>query len=172
MVAAARWAREQKVPFLGICLGFQVAVIEFARAICGITRKNPPKVDIRIVCPLTTFFCPILEANSAEFEPECPEPVVIYMPEISKTHLGGTMRLGLRQTIFQDGTESSKLKALYGGREVVWERHRHRYEVNPKYVDQIEKQGLRFTRKDEKGERMQIAELQGGCYLASRLSFT
>jgi CTP synthase len=83
------------------------------------------------------------------------------MPEISKTHLGGTMRLGLRPTIFQPQTEWSKVRQLYGGAETIWERHRHRYEVNPAYVAQLEAQGLRFTGRDEKGERMQVAELKG-----------
>lgn len=71
------------------------------------------------------------------------------------------MRLGLRPTIFQPDTEWSKVRQLYGGVETIWERHRHRYEVNPAYVDALEKGGLRFTGKDEKGERMQVAELRG-----------
>lgn len=71
------------------------------------------------------------------------------------------MRLGLRPTIFQPDTEWSKVRQLYGGAEIIWERHRHRYEVNPAYVDAIEKGGLKFTGKDEKGERMQVAELKG-----------
>lgn len=83
------------------------------------------------------------------------------MPEISKTHLGGTMRLGLRPTIFQPNTEWSQVRQLYGGAEAIWERHRHRYEVNPAYVDRIEAKGLIFTGKDERGERMQVAEIKG-----------
>lgn len=102
-----------------------------------------------------------VEAHSAELLETTPDPVIIFMPEISKTHLGGTMRLGLRPTIFQDKTEWSKVRQLYGGSEVIWERHRHRYEVNPAYVERIEAKGLRFTGRDEKGERMQVAELEG-----------
>jgi CTP synthase len=83
------------------------------------------------------------------------------MPEISKTHLGGTMRLGIRSTVFQPRTEWSVVRRLYGGSEIIWERHRHRYEVNPKYVDAVEKAGLFFTGRDETGERMQVAELKG-----------
>lgn len=84
------------------------------------------------------------------------------MPEISKTHMGGTMRLGLRPTVFEPKTEDSKLRRLYGNKEVAWERHRHRYEVEPKYVDELEsKGGLRFVGKDERGERMQMLELDG-----------
>lgn len=93
------------------------------------------------------------------------------MPEISKTHLGGTMRLGLRPTIFQPDTEWSQVRQLYGGAEIIWERHRHRYEVNPAYVDQIEAAGLRFTGKDEKGERMQVAELKGPSLLLSNRAY-
>lgn len=101
------------------------------------------------------------DANSSELDDATPDPVIIFMPEISKTHLGGTMRLGLRPTIFQENTEWSKVRQLYGGHETIWERHRHRYEVNPEYVDRIEKSGLMFTGKDEKGVRMQVAELKG-----------
>lgn len=82
------------------------------------------------------------------------------MPEISKTHMGGTMRLGLRPTVFSDGTESwSKVRALYAGAGKIWERHRHRYEISPVRVEQIEASGLPFIGKDEKGERMQCLEL-------------
>lgn len=84
------------------------------------------------------------------------------MPEISKTHMGGTMRLGLRPTVFQPGTEDwSKVRKLYGGAEKIWERHRHRYEVNPEYIEKLTASGLSFVGRDEKGERMQILELQG-----------
>lgn len=70
------------------------------------------------------------------------------------------MRLGLRPTIFEANTEQSKLRRLYGGNEVVWERHRHRYEVEPTYVEELEaKGGMRFVGKDERGERMQMLEL-------------
>ena len=101
-------------------------------------------------------------ANSAELAPDSPHPVICFMPERSKTHLGGTMRLGLRPTVFEPGTEKSRLRRLYGGSEVAWERHRHRYEVEPGYVEALEvKGGLRFVGKDERGERMQMLELEG-----------
>jgi CTP synthase len=141
MISAVKWAREQKVPFLGICLGFQVAVIEYARNVCGLA-----------------------DAHSSELSTSTQHPVICFMPEISKTHMGGTMRCGLRPTVFESGTEKSKLRRLYGGREVAWERHRHRYEVEPKYVDQLEKAGkgqMRFVGKDERGERMQMFEMEG-----------
>jgi CTP synthase len=94
---------------------------------------------------------------------DTPHPVVIYMPEVSKTHLGGTMRLGLRPTVFQDGSETwSKSQKLYGGKNTIWERHRHRYEVNPDYIQQLlAAGGMEFVGRDEKGERMQVMELRG-----------
>lgn len=84
------------------------------------------------------------------------------MPEISRTHMGGTMRLGLRPTVFDREFETwSKARKLYGGNEKMWERHRHRYEVNPEQVQRLQESGLTFVGKDEKGERMQILELKG-----------
>lgn len=143
MITAARWAREKKVPFLGICLGFQLAVVEFARNVCGMT-----------------------EAGSAELDEDCKDPTVVYMPEISRTHLGGTMRLGLRPTLFSDKSESwSKIRQLYGDAPIIWERHRHRYEINPERVSAIEggkdavSGSLQFIGRNQKGERMQVAEL-------------
>ncbi|KAK7204339.1 CTP synthase N-terminus-domain-containing protein [Myxozyma melibiosi] len=138
MIAAAKWARENDVPYLGICLGLQIAVIEYARNVLGYK-----------------------DAFSEELVEEPTEnPLIVFMPEVSKTHLGGTMRLGLRPTKFQADTEWSKLRKLYGGGEVVHERHRHRYEVNPKYVPELEEKGFTFVGKDELGERMEIFELK------------
>ena len=82
------------------------------------------------------------------------------MPEISKTHMGGTMRLGLRPTVFEAGTEKSLARKLYAGAPTIWERHRHRYEVNPALVNELSVEGFNFIGKDEKGERMQILELE------------
>ncbi|GJE86584.1 CTP synthase [Phanerochaete sordida] len=137
MMLAIKWAREQKVPFLGICLGFQLAVVEWARNVCGIH-----------------------DATSGEFDDKAAHQSIIFMPEISRTHMGGTMRLGLRPTVFGAGTEhSSKVRKLYGGAEKIWERHRHRYEVNPEHIEALSASGLAFVGKDEKGERMQVLEL-------------
>lgn len=103
-----------------------------------------------------------LGATSAEFHNQAEHPVVIFMPEISKTHMGGTMRLGLRPTVFGASSEErSKVRGLYGGVGKIWERHRHRYEVNPDYIDRLKQAGLDFMGKDEKGERMQLLELRG-----------
>ncbi|KAI9864038.1 MAG: CTP synthase ura7 [Trichoglossum hirsutum] len=137
MIAAAKWARQNKTPYLGICLGMQLAVIEFARNVCDIPH-----------------------ASSGEFAENSPDPVIIFMPEIDKTKLGGTMRLGLRPTLFQSGSEWSKLRRLYGEKEEILERHRHRYEVNPQYIDRLAAGGLEFIGKDDKGERMEILELR------------
>ena len=138
MILAIQWAREQRIPFLGICLGFQLAVVEWARNVLGIHG-----------------------AVSGEFKEDAADPVIVFMPEVSRTHMGGTMRLGLRPTVFQEGTEWSKVRKLYAGAPTVWERHRHRYEVNPAYVERLEQSGMPFIGRDEKGERMQIMELKG-----------
>ncbi|KFY85104.1 hypothetical protein V500_08710 [Pseudogymnoascus sp. VKM F-4518 (FW-2643)] len=137
MIAAAQWARENKTPYLGICLGMQVAVIEFARHMCDIP-----------------------EAGSIELSANCPDPIIIFMPEIDKETMGGTMRLGSRPTIFQEGTEWSKVRKLYEGKEVISERHRHRYEVNPEYIERLGAAGLHFIGKDDKNVRMEVIELK------------
>ncbi|KAF8580186.1 CTP synthase [Ramaria rubella] len=145
MILAIKWSREQQVPFLGICLGFQVAVIEWARNVCGLSN-----------------------ANSTELVSDTPDPVVIYMPEVSRTHLGGTMRLGLRPTVFEsDAKPWSRLRKLYAGSDTVWERHRHRYEVNPEYVSRFDESGLTFVGKDELRVRMQAIELKDHPYFVA-----
>ena len=137
MIKAARWARERKIPYLGICLGMQVAVIEAAQDLCGYS-----------------------DASSEEFHAPNKHNVVIFMPEGSKEIMGGTMRLGTKITNFQPGSEWSKVRALYGGGTVMEERHRHRYEVNPDYIEELEKVGLNFIGKDETGKRMEVVELK------------
>ena len=135
-IAAARYAREHKVPYLGVCLGFQVAVIEFSRNVLG--REG---------------------ANSTEIDAETPHPVVLFMPEGSKTHMGGTMRLGARRTVLQ--TAECHAFRLYGNVMQFDERHRHRYEVNIDYVPALEEKGLQFVGRDTTGERMEVLELKG-----------
>ncbi|AOA64974.1 CTP synthase isozyme [Komagataella phaffii CBS 7435] len=143
MVLAAKWARENNIPYLGICLGLQIAVMDFVRHVLGIEGSN-----------------------SQESDPEYPEEKasVVYMPDVDQEKLGGTMRLGLHSTHFREGTEWSSLRKLYGGANIVNERHRHRYEVNPKLVDDIEAKGLQFIGRDESGNRMEILELQSHPY--------
>ncbi|XP_058076141.1 uncharacterized protein LOC131224787 isoform X5 [Magnolia sinica] len=96
-------------------------------------------------------------ANSAEFDPDTPDPVVIFMPEGSRTHMGNTMRLGSRRTLFQ--TPDCIASKLYQNSAYVDERHRHRFEVNPDLIGKLEEAGLRFVGKDETGKRMEILEL-------------
>ena len=138
-ILAAHYARTEHVPYLGICLGLQIATIEFCRNVLGMTG-----------------------ANSTEFEDNPEHAAVVFMPEISKTHLGGTMRLGSRPTLWQ--SEGSKIRALYGPGDAVDERHRHRYEVNPDLIESIEAAGLKFVGKDESGQRCEIFELEGHPY--------
>jgi len=138
-VAAAGFAREHKKPFLGICLGFQVAVIEFARSQLGHA-----------------------EAHSAEFDKNTPHPLVVFMPEVSRTHMGGTMRLGSRRTVLS--RPACKTAQLYGGVTAIDERHRHRYEINIDYVKSMEEKGLEFVGRDTTGERMEVFELAGHPY--------
>jgi len=138
-ILAANYARTNSVPYLGICLGLQIATIEFCRNVLGLEN-----------------------ANSTEFDENTPHPAVIFMPEISKTHLGGTMRLGSRPTLFQ--VDDCMTRRLYGGGAEVHERHRHRYEVNPDLISKIEAAGLNFVGKDETGMRCEIFELEGHPY--------
>ncbi|XP_057465873.1 uncharacterized protein LOC130755522 isoform X1 [Actinidia eriantha] len=138
-IVAAKYARENGIPFLGICLGMQIAVIEFTRSVLGLQ-----------------------DANSTEFDPKTRNPCVIFMPEGSKTHMGGTMRLGSRRTYFQ--VKDCTTAKLYGNKSFIDERHRHRYEVNPDMVAQLEDAGLSFVGKDESGQRMEIVELHNHPY--------
>ncbi|KAH9795343.1 CTP synthase [Citrus sinensis] len=138
-ILAAKYAREHRIPYLGICLGMQVAVIEFARSVLNLR-----------------------DANSTEFDPNTKNPCVIFMPEGSKTHMGGTMRLGSRRTYFQ--IKDCKSAKLYGNRTFIDERHRHRYEVNPDMIARLENAGLSFTGKDETSQRMEIVELPNHPY--------
>jgi CTP synthase len=132
-VAAIRHARESGTPFLGLCLGLQCAVIEFARNACELE-----------------------DANSSEFEPTTPHPVIDLMADQRDvTNKGGTMRLGLWACKLEPGT---KAHAAYG-ESVVLERHRHRYEVNNRYRKQMEAKGMRFSGNTVDGKLVEIIEL-------------
>lgn len=96
--------------------------------------------------------------------------VVISMPELDKHNMGGTMRLGSRKTVFQAGSEWARIRALYGGGEEIEERHRHRYEVNPAYIERFEAAGLHFVGKDETGQRMEIFEMKDHPYFVGMYS--
>ncbi len=142
-ILAAKYARENNIPYLGICLGMQLAVIEYARHKLGLE-----------------------EANSTEFVEETKYPVIALITEwkdhsgsVEQRHegadLGGTMRLGGQQCRLRDG---SRVRALYG-KEVITERHRHRYEFNNKYKQQLEEAGMQFAGLSMDGNLVEIIEL-------------
>jgi CTP synthase len=141
-ICAARFARENKVPYLGICLGMQVATIEFARHVAGLP-----------------------EANSTEFAPDSPHPVIALITEWKdadgtiktrneKSDLGGTMRLGAQSS---DVTQGTLAHRIYG--DVVTERHRHRYEANVNYLDQLRQHGLVISALTQREQLTEIVEL-------------
>jgi len=141
-ICAARYARENKVPYLGICLGMQVATIEFARHVAGFKG-----------------------ANSTEFDPQTPHPVIALITEWKdadgtiktrdeKSDLGGTMRLGAQSSDVATGTLAYK---IYG--DVVTERHRHRYEANVNYLDQLRASGLVISALTQREQLTEIVEL-------------
>jgi len=131
-IAAIQYAREQKVPYLGICLGMQCAVIEFARNVCGLTK-----------------------ANSSEFDADTPYPVIDILPEQKDIEdKGGTMRLGISPVKL---AEESKVYAAYQD-EVIYERHRHRYEVNNQFRAELERAGLKFSGTSPDGRLVEVAE--------------
>lgn len=136
-IAAIRYARENKIPYLGLCLGMQLAVVEFARDVCSLKG-----------------------ANSTEFDANTPYPVIDFIPEqidiIKQCNYGGTMRLGAYPAVLKDGT---KVKEMYKEDDVS-ERHRHRYEVNPEYIKILEKNGLIFSGKSPNGILMEFMELK------------
>jgi len=132
-IAAIKFARENNVPFLGICFGFQLAVVEYARNVCGLKG-----------------------ANSTEIDPNTPHPVIDLMPEQRDVELkGATMRLGAHNVVVKPGTLAHK---LYKSGEIS-ERHRHRFEVNMSYVEKLESSGLVFSGMSPDGRRMEILEL-------------
>lgn len=132
-IDAVRFARENNLPFLGICLGMQMAVIEFARNVLKL--KN---------------------ANSTEMDPNTPHPVIDLMEEQKEiTHMGGTMRLGSWKCSLKEG---SIAESVYGTREIA-ERHRHRYEYNNKYADKLETQGMVSTGINPDTKLVEIVEI-------------
>ncbi|MDI6846867.1 MAG: CTP synthase [Candidatus Bathyarchaeia archaeon] len=131
-ITAIKFAREKDIPFLGICYGFQLAVIEFARNVCGLK-----------------------EANSTEINPKSPHPVIDLMPEQRGIeYKGATMRLGAHKIIIKPDTVAY---TLYKS-EAIYERHRHRFEVNLDYSERLEKNGLTFSGRSPDGRRMEILE--------------
>jgi len=142
-IAAVQYARENRIPYLGICLGMQVAVIEFARNVAGLK-----------------------EAHSTEFDPETPAPVIALITEWlekdgsvvtrdENVDLGGTMRLGGQECVLAEG---SLARRLYGKERIV-ERHRHRYEFNNQYGEVLQEKGLRISGTSVDGTLVEIVEL-------------
>jgi len=140
-IKTIRYAREHKIPYLGLCLGMQLAVVEYARNVCNMDG-----------------------AHSTEVDKNTPYPVIDFIPEqvkiIRDSRYGATMRLGGYPAILKDGTI---IRKLYGESKVQ-ERHRHRYEVNPKYVEELEKCGLVFSGRSPDGVLMEFMELPNHPY--------
>lgn len=133
MIEVVRWARENKLPFFGICLGLQVAIIEYARNVCGLDGSH-----------------------SAEFIRDTADPVICLMDsQRQSTDIGGTMRLGSYPARLRAG---SRVQQIYGALDIS-ERHRHRYEVNNAYRDILEEHGMRFTGISPDGTLIEVAEL-------------
>jgi len=137
-ILAAKYARENGVPFLGVCLGFQIATIEFSRNVLKLSG-----------------------ANSTEFDPDTPHPVIDLLPEQKEIKdMGATMRRGAYPVAI---SEDSVAFSLYKKKNIS-ERHRHRYEVNPDYIHMIEEAGLIYSGRSPDGRRMEIAELRSHPY--------
>ncbi|HRU93848.1 MAG TPA: CTP synthase [Anaerolineae bacterium] len=133
-INAVRYAREKKIPYFGICLGMQMAVVEFARNVCGLDK-----------------------ANSTEFDADTPHPVVCLLEELTGVRdMGGTMRLGAKPCVL---SPDSLTYAAYGQPEIK-ERHRHRYEFNNAYRERFEKAGMRFAGLSPDKELVEIVELR------------
>ena len=133
MIETARYARENKVPYFGICLGMQVEVIEFARNVLGFK-----------------------DANSGEFDPNSPHQVIHYIPgQSDDIEKGGTLRLGAYPCVIQEGTT---MERCYG-QKIISERHRHRYEVNNEYREAFEKAGLRISGLSPDGSLVETMEI-------------
>ncbi len=141
-IEAIRYCRERKIPFLGLCYGMQLAVIEFARDVAGLSG-----------------------AHTTEVDPNTKHPVICIMPEqksnIAEKKYGATMRLGAYPAVLKKGTIA---QAAYG-KNLISERHRHRYEVNPDYISKLEKKGLAFSGISPDRRLMEIAELPRTAHL-------
>jgi len=140
-IAATRYAAENEIPFQGVCLGFQLATIGFARDVLGLKG-----------------------ANSSEFDPKTPHPVVDLLPEQRGVKgMGATMRLGAHEIDVDPNSTTAK---LYGA-STIYERHRHRYEINPAYIPKLEDAGLRYVGRSDDGRRMEVLELKGHPYFVA-----
>jgi len=143
-IKAIKYVRENKIPYLGLCLGMQLAVIEFARNVCNLE-----------------------DATSTEFDKKTKNPVVDIIPDqiniIKNSNYGATMRLGAYPAILKPGT---LVRKLYG-KEKIFERHRHRYEINPEYIGILEKNGLVFSGRSPNKILMEFMELPNHPYFVA-----
>jgi CTP synthase len=144
-IATIKYARENNIPYLGLCLGMQLAVVEYARNVCGMKGANTTEVEKSPAYPVIDFI---------------PDQVKI----VTESHYGATMRLGAYPAIL---TKGSLIQKLYNDQNKVYERHRHRYEVNPKYVETLEKNGLVFSGRSPDGILMEFMELPGHPYFTA-----
>src|SRR5699024_6248770 len=135
-IGAIQYARENKIPFLGVCLGLQLAAVEFARNVAGLEG-----------------------AHSVEVEPSTPYPIVkmIEQTEVEQSEMGNGLRLGSKSVILKDET---KTKEAYNGMDKVKERHRHRYELNSEYLKQLEEKGLLISAVGEEASQIKAIELK------------
>lgn len=137
-VLAAQYARENRIPYLGICLGMQIAIIEFARNVCGLS-----------------------DANSIELNPSTTNPVINLLPDkVGLENIGGTLRLGAYPCVLADETKAIE---LYGSKEIS-ERHRHRYEVNNDYRDILQDKGMTLSGLSPDGRIVEMIELKDHPY--------
>jgi CTP synthase len=140
-IAATQYAASHGIPFQGVCLGFQLATVGFARDVLSLQ-----------------------DANSSEFDPKTPHPVIDLLPEQRGVKgMGATMRLGAHEILVDP---SSKTAKLYGS-TTIYERHRHRYEINPAYLEKFEAAGMRYVGRSDDGRRMEVLELSGHPYFVA-----
>ena len=140
-IAATRYAADHDIPFQGVCLGFQLATVGFARQALGLEG-----------------------ANSSEFDPKTPYPVVDLLPEQHGVKdMGATMRLGAHEVLLDEDARTAK---LYGSTR-IFERHRLRYEINPAYIEKFEAAGLRYVGRSDGGRRMEVLEMKGHPYFVA-----
>ena len=144
MVLAAKYSRERRIPYLGICLGMQISIIEIARNLCGLSK-----------------------ANSTEFDSETKHKIISLVTEWRnkdgsiehrniESEKGGTMRLGAQKALLKEGSLAKKLYK----KKIIFERHRHRYEVNPDYVESLESVGLEISARSQHHNLVEMVELR------------
>jgi len=133
IIKTANFAREKNIPYLGICFGFQLAAVAFGRNVLNLK-----------------------DANSTEIEPDTQNPIVDLLPEQKDVlDLGGSLRLGANDIVIRSNTLAHKIYSA----NTISKRHRHRYEINKKYISEFEKHGLIFSGESDNGKRMEILEI-------------